>query len=373
MTAIKIKYGEISVESDRFCLAYKNNGGSMERTFTAPGAHILLVDDNEINLNVGLALLEDFKMNIDTAENGKDAVEKALEATYDLVFMDHMMPVMDGVEAVKELRRRGGWLSEMPVIALTANSPEDEGDLYSKAGFTAFMEKPIDPVEAGKMLRRYLPQDMICEEETEGTESETSECDLPVIEGIDSEAGLKATGTYEMYLRSLGDFYKQIDIKSTKIEKCLADEMIRDYTVEVHALKSTSRMLGALELSEEFKNLEDLGDKEALDELNRLTPGVLRHYRDFKERLKPYGSMNDENKKPVGTDEMIARLLEIRDAMENFDLDGADNAMKELNTYKVPENIRDKVEQMDALVADVAMEDSIRLAAEIISALGGNE
>lgn len=347
--------------------------------FTAPKAKILIVDDNEMNLKVAKGLLEPLKMQIDTAGDGKQALDKIQKTTYDIVFMDHMMPVMDGVEAVKRLRGfEGEYYQKLPVIALTANAVSGAKETFLAAGMNDFVAKPIRIKEICTAIKKWLPEEYLQESvdqpegircEAEEKQEEASETDI-AIEGLDVAEGLENCGSKELFLSLLGDFYKLIELKAVKIEKCLADGLIRDYTIEVHALKNTARMIGAMELSADFYRLEQLGNQEDTESLLRETPAVLELYRSYKPILKPYAASETE-KKVVDKAVVIEVLLKIKDAMDCFDLDGADAALKELEEYQLPEHLQDNMETLRAYVADVAMEDVMRLTEEMAAELNG--
>ena len=125
--------------------------------FIAPNAYILLVDDNEMNRKVGLALLEPFQMRIDTAANGREALNMIKNNRYDLVFMDHMMPEMDGLEATEEIRKsEEEYYRNLPIIALTANAIVGAKNQYLSEGFDDFLSKPIVYRELEEMIVKYL-------------------------------------------------------------------------------------------------------------------------------------------------------------------------------------------------------------------------
>ena len=354
--------------------------------FTAPLAKILVVDDNEMNLKVALGLLAPLKMQIDTAENGKQALDMIGRKKYDLIFMDHMMPVMDGIEATKRLREMDDEYSRtVPVIALTANAVLEARAQFFEAGMNDFTAKPIDLKDICMKIRRWLPAEYITEKEetfdtiekqAEGSgdlgspeEKET----LPVIAGLNVLEGMKNSGTKELFFSLLGDFYKLIDMKSVKMEKCLADELIKDYTIEVHALKNTARMIGAMELSKWCYELEMAGNRADMEKLNRETPEMLQLYRSYKEILKPYAKLQNEEKKEVSKKEMIAALQELRDAIDMFDLDKADDIMKELEQYRFSEELEPLLEELRAYVADVAMEEIMATAEKMIESLDAKQ
>lgn len=333
-----------------------NNSEVMQ--FKAPKAKILIVDDNEMNLKVAVGLLEPLQMQIDLAENGKNALAKIKEKEYDVVFMDHMMPVMDGVEATRQLRAmEGDYFQKLPVIALTANVISEAKESFREAGMNDFAAKPIKLKEITAILRKWIPAEYI--EETDESESVRPEPveELPPIEGLDVAEGVRNSGTAKLFYSLLGDFYRLTDMKAEKIEKCLADGLLRDYTIEVHALKNTARMIGALELSEEFFELEKLGNAEERAVLEEKTPDVLAHYRSYKPILKPYAAAAEEEKQEVSTQVMAETLQKLSDAMDQFDLDGADAAVAELESFRWPEGLQSHMERLRALVADVAMED----------------
>lgn len=330
--------------------------------FTAPEARILIVDDNEMNRKVALGLLEPLQMQMDTAEDGKQALEKIKEQRYDVIFMDHMMPVMDGIEATKKLRAmEEDYFKTVPIIALTANAVVEARTQFGEAGMNDFVSKPIELKDICAKLKNWLPKNLLVESESAvmGTEDPVlcGNKELPAIEGLNVCEGIKYSGTKELFYSLLADFYKLIDMKSVKMEKCLADGMIRDYTIEVHALKNTARMIGAMELSELCYHLEQCGNAEDTETLTEETPKMLAMYRGYKEILKPYAQLKTGKKKSVPAEEIMAKLHELKEAMDNFDLDGADAAMDELETYRFGEACEPWLEELRAYMADVAMED----------------
>ncbi len=350
-------------------------GDSMN--FIAPDAKILIVDDNEMNRKVAVGLLAPFQMQIDLADNGKKALNMIQQNRYHVIFMDHMMPIMDGVEATKHLRGMDEtYYREVPVIALTANAMKEAEELFKEAGMNGFVAKPIDMRQMCVVLRKWLPENLVIRLEDSGDVkkmlSEPEKCEtkeLPEIEGLDTKEGIKNSGSVELFMNLLGDFYKLIDAKSNKIESCLAEELIRDYTIEVHALKNTSRMIGAVNLSEQFWNLEQLGNANDLEELKKETPKVLALYRSYKPILKPYGDKLRTELKEAKIDEIIMYLQGMHEAIEGFDLDAADQAMNELEECRLPDSCQIPMENLRVAVADVAMENILEITEEMIALL----
>ena len=342
--------------------------------FVAPQAQILIVDDNEMNLKVAKGLLQPLRMNIDTASSGKLAIEMVQEKKYHIVFMDHMMPVMDGVETTQNIRKLPDtYLQTMPIIALTANAVMGARETFKEAGMNDFVAKPIELKDICSKIRAWLPNELIqkLSAPVATVQEKIPDQELPVIEGLNVAEGVKNSGSLELFTNLLGDFYKLIDLKATKIEKCLADGMIRDYTIEVHALKNTARMIGALELSELFYKMEQCGNAQDVETITRENPAIMELYRSYKPILEPYGKANEQDKREVPVAEVIEALEKLNAAMDSFDLDGADAALAALEEYRLPEALGPYMEELRAYVADVAMEDVMNTGKKMIEILEG--
>lgn len=347
------------------------NAADNEMNFIAPDADILIVDDNEMNLKVATGLLQPLKMKIDTADSGKHAIEMVQAKKYHIVFMDHMMPVMDGVETTQRIRALDDeYLKTMPIIALTANAVVGARETFKEAGMNDFVAKPIEIKDICAKIKTWLPSELVRKTaEPVVKEPAADAAELPQIEGLNVAEGVKNSGSLELFTSLLGDFYKLIDMKSTKIEKCLADGMIRDYTIEVHALKNTARMIGALELSDLFYKMEQCGNAEDVETIQRENPAIMELYRSYKPILEPYGKANEQDKREVPKDEIAAALDKLNTAMDSFDLDGADAALAQLEEYKLPPELSPLMEQLRALVADVAMEEVMATSQKMIEEL----
>lgn len=360
--------------------------------FTTPEVSVLIVDDNEINLEVTAEFLRPLQMKIDVADSGKRALQMVQQKRYHLIFMDHMMPGMDGMETTRRLRQmKDEYCQKVPVIVLTANALEDIRDEFMEAGMSDYLAKPVEALEIYKCVLKWIPRRLIVvsnpnlktagnrnvsEEKGSGdqrmvegkTEDEGSKAlsDLP---GINKADGIKYTGSEKMWLKLLGDFYMLIDSKADKIEKCLADGMIRDYTIEVHAMKNTARMIGAAHLSEWFFKMEKCGKAGDVDTMKRETPGLLQEFKSFKEILRPYGEDSNRNKKEVSAGELTARLADVRDAMNKFDLDAVDAAMQQLEQYRIPEKCNELMERLRVAVLDIGTKEVIETADQMIKIL----
>ncbi len=147
------RIGELNIHNQQIV-----KRSAYEASFLAPEVKILIVDDNEMNLEVEKRLLIDTDMGIDTALNGKEALEMSLKVHYDAIFMDHLMPEMDGIECLQALREQAGGLNRnTPVIVLTANAGSENRDLYNRAGFDGYLVKPVSGEAMEEALIRHIP------------------------------------------------------------------------------------------------------------------------------------------------------------------------------------------------------------------------
>lgn len=340
-----------------------------ECLFIAPEAHILLVDDNELNLVVAKELLKPLRMQIDTAENGLQAVKMVRGSQYDLVLMDHMMPVMDGIEAAKAIRALPeDKYQKLPIIALTANAMVDARKEFLNAGMNGFVAKPIDFARICNQLKLWLPKDLVRdvpkEEAKKLLADDLSDREIQPEDpqmGFSFEEGVKHCGSKAALMKTIRIFYRTIDSKANKIEQCLKEGLISDYVIEIHALKSSALLIGAVPLSEAAKELEDYGKQGKTEVLEEKTPDVLTMYRDLKNILRPYAEKEEDAKKEFSDGEWITALQQIHQCIEQFDLDGVDQIMEQLEEYQVPECIRESMDQLRVYVADVSLEEIMEL------------
>jgi CheY-like chemotaxis protein/anti-sigma regulatory factor (Ser/Thr protein kinase) len=143
--------------------------------FDTADAKVLVVDDIEVNIIIASSLLESYGIVNDCAYNGQQALEMAQEKDYDIIFMDHMMPVMDGVEATLAIRALGGRCARVPIIALTANAVSGAADMFFANGFSGFLSKPIDAGELARSLLKHLPKEKIIPKHVEEPADKTIE------------------------------------------------------------------------------------------------------------------------------------------------------------------------------------------------------
>ena len=257
--------------------------------FRAPDAHILIVDDTRMNLTVAANLLKKTDIEIDMAISGAEAITLARTIRYDLILMDQRMPEMDGTEAMRRIRAdESGVNRDTQFICLTADAVSGAREHYLAAGFTDYLTKPIDGYALEMMLMKYLPEDKIQrarEEEPEQVEADAGGCLNDALDGlnaagIDTQAGLYyCQDDRELYVSLLLEFAKGAQEKADRLQEFFKLRDWSNYAVLAHALKSSSRMIGAAALSEAAAKLETAADEGRTQDVTRGHEETLESYR----------------------------------------------------------------------------------------------
>ena len=230
-------------------------------SFEAPGANILVVDDMPMNLTVFTSVLKHTKMNIVTADSGKKGLELVREQPFHIVFMDHMMPEMDGVETLHEIKKLKDFPNEKtPIIALTANAISGAREYYLKEGFTDFLTKPIHSEKLEQMIAEYLPEELVHKKEIKAEvsgkedgvvkESDTVYYRRYRQYGISIEQGMSnVAGNKELYLKIVKIFIHD-EQRQAQLKQFVTDANAHDYSMHIHALKGDAEILGATSLAD---------------------------------------------------------------------------------------------------------------------------
>lgn len=268
---------------------YKYSGKirKYESSFIAPAAKILTVDDVQMNLDVFCGLLKKTQVQIDCALTGAEALSMMGSTKYDLVFLDHMMPEMDGVEVLKRLRSDKTSLShDVPVIMLTANATMGADQQYLADGFTDYLSKPIQPAQLDEMVLKHLHDDLITYTEHSENVQATATSDLMhSLDFIDANAGLQfAAGDEDFYRQILNTYI--VEDKRPKLNEFLKKGDWPNYQILAHSLKGTSLTIGASEMSAAAKALEFAVKENNLDYIKEHHESVMEEYGKLLEKLK---------------------------------------------------------------------------------------
>ncbi|MBO4904062.1 MAG: response regulator [Lachnospiraceae bacterium] len=266
-----------------------------EKRMVMSGIRALVVDDEPLNLIVAEGLLNYYGIEVSTASSGPESIRMCKDNEYDIVFMDHMMPGMDGVEAMKKIKAsRGSKEDAMPIIALTANTMSTAREMFAAEGFDGFVSKPVNLVELERVLKKVLPEDAIeyvdhAEEEkdTAGENITPEPASAPAAPGelaipdVDVKQGLKYTrDDMELYRKLLLQFVSEAQKKKDVMDKAIASGNAKNFEIIVHGIKSSSKMIGAMTVSEHARALENEAEAGTLpDEVNYA--GFIKEYLDL--------------------------------------------------------------------------------------------
>ena len=310
--------------------------------FIATQAKILIVDDININLEVAEGLLLPYQMQIKLCKSGIESIEEIKSKSYDLVFMDQMMPEMDGMEVVSQIRALGSedqYYKDIPIIALTANAVFGTREMFLENGFNDFLSKPIDISRMAEVLRKWIPkekQENVPEELPINPPGTNANEKIIKINGLNVENGIAlAGGNVQNYRRFLSIFYEDGVLKIEEITNSLLANNLQLYIVYVHALRSACAGIGAGGLSEAAKALELAGTQGDLDFIKAHTTPFLEELELLLLDIFAFISATDnKDKKMIMDKELLKKTLaELKAALGAFDSTSMNNAANTLQDY----------------------------------------
>ena len=332
-------------------------------TFHAPDARILVVDDTKTNLTVVEGLLKKTQIAVDTAMSGMEALDLITKNKYDIIFLDHRMPEMDGIQTFHAMEELSGNLNKKtPVIALTANAVSGSREMYFKEGFTNYMSKPVDPIKLEDMIMSYLPsfkvsrpgdKDFVSNEEEEKETDKEAMQDILKVSGVDIETAIARCGSPEVAIEVMKDFKLAIDERAGLIERYEAEGNIKNYTIYVHGLKSSARAIGAIDLADKAEYLEQCGNDENIEEIKKLTPELLNLYRSYNVKLSSLTQEEDNDKPEIDASELESAYASIKEFVSASYFDSADDIMKMLEDYRIPQEYASKHSEIKRLMGAV--------------------
>ena len=344
--------------------------------FIAPDAKILIVDDNTINLRVESSLMKNYRFTIDTALSGMEALEKLESKDYDMVFMDHMMPEMDGVDTLHRIRDKAGiYYANIPVIALTANAVAGAKEMLIAEGFQDFLSKPVEIASMHRILEKYLPdakkiydfEDDVTDVQSGETVYNNHERDTVYEQLHNPQASVKEPGAETaredtaadidekqgaLYCGSLEDFedilkihYEDYDENSRKIQAFYDSKDWKNYVILVHGLKSSMKSVGIMKLSDMCLGLELAGKENRIDYILKNHDAMMAEYGRIHDvignRLGITQKINADltNIKKLDDDSMAGLLNRFENAVYSFDEEQMLSILNELMDYKYHETV----------------------------------
>ena len=323
-------------------------------SFIAPDAKILVVDDTKMNLTVIENLLKKTQLKIDTATSGMECIDMLHDKHYDMIFLDHRMPEMDGIETFRLIQKYKLIDKEKtPVIALTANAVSGSRELYLSEGFDDYISKPIDPILLEVVILKYLlPKGLATVTEDSVKEKDHFEKDIPLwiqnINGIDIQKGINNCGSPSSFERVLKVYEEGAADNIGAIENSFENSDFENYTIKVHALKSSSRIIGAEHLATLAEELEKAGNDQNDDIIKEKTPMLLKEYIELADSIKRADPDNvrkqdDDNSKELITPDKLKEAYDaIRETAQMFDYDSVMMVIDQVNTYAIPEEEKER-------------------------------
>ena len=348
--------------------------------FTAPDALVLIVDDNIVNITVAEGLLDPLHLKTVSATSGKEAIKRVREQRFDLILMDHMMPEMDGIMATQIIREENPEYKDIPIIALTANAVSDAREKFLEAGMNDFIAKPIEVRTLMATIKKWLPKDKIhkltaeesdrikaeASEKVAGTLSDPKLVELSENSDLDIQSAIKMLGSEALFWSVLKEYYRVIPSKAGSISKHYKEEDWDTYTIEVHALKSASRQVGANELSELAAALEKAGKSGDISFIRANTSKALEMYMVYGGVLAPYFTEEENAKEKCEVDygELVELMSHFREAMDDLDLDEMESICNRISDYSMPEDeqalydrLNEACEDMDVDICEEVLDE----------------
>lgn len=307
--------------------------------FIAKEAKILIVDDSNVTLKIEEDLMKTYEMNVSTAKSGEECIHLLKNNTYDIIFMDHIMPGMDGIETTKKIRNMDDeYYKNVIIIALTANTSPNVSSLYIQNGFNDFLEKPIETLKLNKFLRTYLPRKYIVE--TQILEGSIGEFETIEIKGVDTKKAIQhCCGNVENYLSLLSVAYYDGKKKIDEIREFAKTKDVENYTIEVHALKTVATLIGDSNLSLSAKRHEIAGVNNDIKYISENVNDLLSIYDELLNNIKLVLPEENSIVKPqienFTTEDLTSLVTVIATAIDNFDLDSANESLNELLGYNL--------------------------------------
>ena len=317
--------------------------------FMAPNVKLLVVDDNEINLAVVKGLLGPTKIQVDTANSGKECIQMAMATPYDIILMDYLMPEMNGIETIDHLKMfEDNQSKDAAIIILTADLSEADREIFLSHGFTDYLTKPVESQILEKVLMKHIPDEMLIKadthEETIAKQVISIRADIQEREenaleglaiqeqlekdlGIVIQEGLRyCDGNVDQYRSILRMFTEDAPDKYGKLSYAIAQDDCEDYEILVHSLKSSAKTIGAVDLGKNAQELEDycnLGQWEQVKKRHTRFGKKLKDTINGLKLLEDVPIIYDDTPSYLSNEEVWEKVVEIEKHLLNFELDYA--------------------------------------------------
>jgi CheY-like chemotaxis protein len=325
--------------------------------YSFPSARMLVVDDISTNLKVAEGLLAPYRAAVDTCLSGADAVEFVKHYDYDIVFMDHMMPDMDGIEATTIIREwekdkmvSNSEIKKIPIVALTANAVSGVREMFIEKGFNDFIAKPIDVSALDDVINRWLPKKKR-EHGAGKIDTGKNRTLFPSIEGIDIQRGIAMTGGTETgFIAVLSTFCRDAKERLKLIQKAHDENDTSLFVTHVHGLKSAAASIGATDIASQASMLEKAGreENEALINAN-----ISNFYESLAKLIDGIGNAleiekaeHSSAKIKNNSTELIPLLKRLEEALNTQKADNIDSLLDNINRLPMDETTKEAIDKI---------------------------
>ena len=324
----------------------------MTDIFTAPGVKVLIVDDNVINRKVARGFLKNYAFDLTEAGSGPEAIELVRSVRYDIIFMDHMMPGMDGIETAEIIRKDCGENGITPVmVALTANAMEGMREHFLECGFQDFIAKPLDRKELNQLLLRWVPEKYRQRESGEGESNPLDPSDFR-IDGVDMEVAMQYYSGDEEGFVDLLELYFMDGRQKIKLLQELVESDILRYQIEVHGLKSASANIGAMNVSSMARAQENAAVQEDREFISDQFPALLAEYETL---LANIGQFLEQRRQEAARKEKLPcpPIRELREQtataleeLKHFRSQESSERVEKILLYELPKDMEERLLQI---------------------------
>jgi CheY-like chemotaxis protein len=318
-----------------------------------PEGRVLVVDDVSANLDVAKGLLSCYGLTADCAAGGAEALAmiRRADVPYDLIFMDHMMPHMDGIETVRAIRSEcGGAHAKTPIVMLTANVVAGRREMFLRSGADDFLEKPIGVAKLDDTIRRWMPQEkqlapLVCKS---GEADENARAaDLPAIPGLDVDCGLaNSGGSRALYRNVLASFCRDAEEKAAQIESSAAAGDFKLYTTLVHGVKGAAASIGASATAAFAESLETAGENADAAVIAARTGDFLSGLTDLARSIRT-ATADRAAGAPKGETTVLLRMEDLKKALLDMDIQAVNALMAEYATMPLDDKTRESIFEIE--------------------------
>jgi CheY-like chemotaxis protein len=347
--------------------------------FIAPAAHVLAVDDVTTNLKVLRGLTAPYKMQIDCCTSGNEALKLVQEKVYDLVFLDHMMPVMDGVATLKAIRALDAdYYARLPIVALTANAMQGMREQYLGYGFQDYLVKPIEIARLDAVLTQWIPRAKRIkgrEAQAVANTDETSWLErLQTVEGLDIQDALSHVGSLENYVEVLKQFQSELPVYIKGIQSAFDELNWDDYTLRLHAVKGAFGTIGMKSIEEWARELEVAAKARVVVICQEQTAPFCGAIAAFEERLNDI--LPDKHESRPTNDAPIVDAVFVKEKLEalylacyNFRSDDAEAVINSLNQVSFQEQWYGSLAKIRTLIGSYEYGSAEKVIEELLTEL----